>query len=64
VARAQQPARTVIGLLSARSPAPSEVAALSGGLAQGGYAEGRNIALPMGRGPVRSLAGDGRLASW
>jgi putative ABC transport system substrate-binding protein len=43
-ARAQQPARTVIGLLSARSPAPSEVAALSGGLAEGGYAEGRNIA--------------------
>jgi putative tryptophan/tyrosine transport system substrate-binding protein len=42
--RAQQPARTVIGLLSARSPAPSEVAALSGGLAEGGYAEGRNIA--------------------
>jgi len=43
-ARAQQPARTVIGLLSARSPAPSEVAALSGGLAEGGYAERRNIA--------------------
>jgi ABC-type uncharacterized transport system substrate-binding protein len=44
VARGQQPARTVIGLLSARSAAPSEVAALSGGLAEGGYVEGRNIA--------------------
>ena len=43
-ARAQQSARTPIGLLSARSPAPSEVAALSGGLAEGGYVEGRNIA--------------------
>jgi ABC-type uncharacterized transport system substrate-binding protein len=42
-ARGQKPTRTVIGLLSARSSAPSEVAALSGGLAEGGYAEGRNI---------------------
>jgi putative ABC transport system substrate-binding protein len=44
-ARAQQAEKTVIGLLSARSPAPAEVAALQRGLAENGYAEGRNIAI-------------------
>jgi hypothetical protein len=42
-ARAQQPARTVIGLLSATSPVPSEVAALSGGLAEGGLTAGKEL---------------------
>jgi putative tryptophan/tyrosine transport system substrate-binding protein len=42
-ARAQQTAMALIGLLSARSPAPPEMAALQQGLAENGYAEGRNV---------------------
>ena len=44
-ARAQQPAVRVVGLLIARSPDPSEVAALRQGLAESGYEEGRNLAI-------------------
>jgi ABC-type uncharacterized transport system substrate-binding protein len=43
--RAQQSAVPVVGLLSARSPDPSEVGALRQGLAESGYAEGRNVAI-------------------
>jgi putative ABC transport system substrate-binding protein len=43
--RAQQSAAPVVGLLSARSPDPSEVGALRQGLAESGYAEGRNVAI-------------------
>jgi len=44
-ARAQQPAMRAIGLLSARAPGPSEVAALRQGLADSGYVEGRNVTI-------------------
>jgi putative tryptophan/tyrosine transport system substrate-binding protein len=44
-ARAQQPAMRAIGLLSARAPGPSEVAALRQGLADSGYIEGRNVTI-------------------
>jgi putative ABC transport system substrate-binding protein len=44
-ARAQQPAIRAIGLLSARSPGASEVAALRQGLAESGYVEGRNVTI-------------------
>jgi putative tryptophan/tyrosine transport system substrate-binding protein len=44
-ARAQQGFVPVIGLLIARSPDPSEVAAFRRGLAEGGYDEGRNVAI-------------------
>ena len=43
VARGQQPAMPVIGLLSARSYGSSEVVALRRGLAENGYVEGRNV---------------------
>ena len=44
-ARGQQPAIRAIGLLSARAPGPSEVAALRQGLAENGYVEGRNVTI-------------------
>ena len=44
-ARAQQPAIRAIGLLSARAPGSSELAALRQGLAEGGYVEGRNATI-------------------
>ena len=44
-ARAQQPAIRAIGLLSARAPGPSELAALRQGLADSGYVEGRNVTI-------------------
>jgi len=43
--RAQQAAMPVVGLLIARSPDPSELAALRQGLAESGYEEGRNVAI-------------------
>jgi putative ABC transport system substrate-binding protein len=42
---AQQPAMRPIGLLSARAPGSSEMAALRQGLAENGYVEGRNITI-------------------
>jgi putative ABC transport system substrate-binding protein len=44
-ARGQQTAMPVVGLLIARSPDPSELAALRQGLAESGYEEGRNVAI-------------------
>jgi putative ABC transport system substrate-binding protein len=44
-AHAQQPAMRAIGLLSARAPGPSEMAALRQGLADSGYVEGRNVTI-------------------
>jgi ABC-type uncharacterized transport system substrate-binding protein len=44
-ARAQQPTIRAIGLLSARAPGPSELAALRQGLADSGYVEGRNVTI-------------------
>jgi putative ABC transport system substrate-binding protein len=43
--RAQQPGTPVVGLLSARSRALAEVAAIQQGLAENGYVEGRNVAI-------------------
>jgi putative tryptophan/tyrosine transport system substrate-binding protein len=47
VARAQQPAVPVIGILASVSPAPyaSYIAAVKEGLRQTGYVEGRNVAI-------------------
>jgi ABC-type uncharacterized transport system substrate-binding protein len=44
-AQAQQPVIPVVGLLSARSRALAEVAAIQQGLAENGYVEGRNVAI-------------------
>jgi len=44
-ARAQQPAIRAIGLLSARAPGSSELAALRQGLTDNGYVEGRNVTI-------------------
>ena len=44
-ASAQQPAMRLIGLLSARAPGTSEIAALRQGLAEPGYVEGRNVVI-------------------
>src|SRR6476659_11299684 len=46
-ARAQQPARPLIGFLSGRSPSESAyaLAAFHQGLKQGGYVEGQNVAI-------------------
>ena len=46
-ARAQQSAMPVIGFLIARAPDQFEVAALWQGLAESGYAEGRNVAIEL-----------------
>jgi putative ABC transport system substrate-binding protein len=47
VARAQQPAMPVIGFMSSRSPEDSAhlVEAFRGGLAEGGFVEGQNVAI-------------------
>jgi putative ABC transport system substrate-binding protein len=47
VARAQQPARPVVGLLQLRTPEAAEPlnAAFRGGLAETGFVEGRNVAI-------------------
>jgi putative ABC transport system substrate-binding protein len=45
VARAQQPVLPLVGFLSAASPDPSYQVAFRQGLAEGGYAEGRNIVI-------------------
>jgi putative tryptophan/tyrosine transport system substrate-binding protein len=46
-ARAQQPAMPVIGFLSSRSPEDSThlIPAFAAGLAEGDYAEGRNLSI-------------------
>jgi len=45
VARAQQPAMPVIGLLTARNLDFEELKSIQKGLTQGGYVEGRNLAI-------------------
>src|SRR5260370_18029122 len=47
VARAQQPAMPVVGLISSRSPADSAnlVAAFRKGLGEAGYVEGQNVSV-------------------
>ena len=62
-ARAQQPARPLIGFLSGRSPSESAyaLAAFHQGLKQGGYVEGQNVAIEYRcRGSIRSTAGTRR----
>jgi ABC transporter substrate binding protein len=44
-ARAQQPAMPVIGHISAGLPSPHHLAAMRQALAEGGYVEGRNVAI-------------------
>jgi putative tryptophan/tyrosine transport system substrate-binding protein len=46
-ARAQQPAVPVIGFIHAGSPDASNLAAFRQGLAEGGYVEGRNVAIEL-----------------
>src|SRR5262249_15768529 len=64
-ARAQQPAMPVIGFLSSRSPGESKhlVDAFRTGLHIGlRRRSDRRDPFPLGRGPIRSSAGDGRRA--